>query len=45
MHVFELHVQPVPDIAVSVRPAGAVSVTVTVPVVDAAPPAFDTVIV
>jgi hypothetical protein len=37
--------QFVPDIETSVSPAGTVSVTVTVPLVGAAPAAFDTVTV
>ena len=38
-----MQVQPVPDIEVAVRPVGSVSVTVTVPVVEAKPP-LDTMI-
>src|SRR5436190_527972 len=39
------HVHPVPAIDTSVSPVGAVSVTVTVPLVGPAPAAFDTVTV
>jgi hypothetical protein len=45
MHVLPLHAQPVPLIETNVSPAGTVSVTVTVPLLDPALAAFDTVTV
>jgi len=43
MHVFDEHIQPVPDIAASVKPPGRFSVTVTVPPVATAAGALLTV--
>ena len=40
-----VQVQPVPAMDTSVKPDGTVSVTVTIPLVDAAPAALDTVTV
>jgi len=45
MHTLPVQLQPVPAIEASVKPPGSVSVTVTVPLVAAAPDAFDTVTV